>query len=58
MKVGEDDWCPHCDDWHAFDENGNCKKCGTFINNKVKEHSWFEIYGIDIKEITPNQEQW
>lgn len=51
MKVGEDSWCPSCTEWMPHDKDGNCIMCGTFINKILKEHSWFEMFGVDPKEL-------
>jgi len=51
MKVGEDNWCPHCMKWQVFDGTGKCVKCGTIINIVPTSHSWFEQYGVELKEL-------
>lgn len=51
MKVGEDNWCSHCRKWQTFDSNGKCIKCGMHIDIVPMAHSWFEQYGVDLKEL-------
>ena len=51
MKVGEDNWCPHCMRWKIFDDDGKCVECGTVINIPPTSHSWFEQYGVELKEL-------
>lgn len=51
MKVGRDNWCPKCCDWTSFNKNGKCINCGTFIDVKTKEYSWFEKFGVEKKEL-------
>jgi len=51
MEVGKDNWCPNCMCWMLHDDDGKCVKCGTFINVKSKNHSWFEKFGVDQKEL-------
>jgi len=51
MKTGEDNWCPHCKEWMSFDNNGKCIKCGTHIDTKSKEYSWFDKFGVESKEL-------
>ena len=58
MKVGQDDWCPDCFEWVPFNENGKCKKCGRFINTKIKGHRLIDVLGLDLKEISPNRNRW
>lgn len=56
MKIGEDNWCSHCKKWKIFDCNGNCIKCGTHINVVPTAHSWFEQYGVELKELQEKNE--
>jgi hypothetical protein len=51
MQVGQDNWCPKCISWMPFDENGNCKTCGIYINIISKQHPWFEEFGIEKREL-------
>ena len=51
MEVGKDSWCPNCMGWMLYDTNGKCFKCGTFINIKIKNYSWLEKYGVELKEL-------
>lgn len=58
MKVGIDNWCPHCMKWIMFDEDGNCIACGTRINILPKQYTWLELYGVDLTEIQPNRDNF
>ena len=51
MKVGSDNWCPSCMCWMSHNDDGNCVKCGTFIDVKFKNYTWYETYGIDPDEL-------
>jgi len=51
MKVGIDNWCPHCMKWEIFDNDGNCIKCGTHIDIVSKDRTWLEEYGVELKEL-------
>ena len=51
MRVGEDNWCPQCGVWMYYNNKGNCIKCGTHIDTKSKQYSWFEKFGVDPKEL-------
>jgi len=31
VKVGNDEFCPHCMDWQEYDDEGKCKKCRKLI---------------------------
>lgn len=57
MKVGEDNWCPCCMKWQPFDEKSKCIKCSRIINLPPTAHSWFEQYGVDLKELQ-NKNDW
>lgn len=52
METNMDDWCPFCTDWMLHYVSGKCLKCGTFIDKKLKNYSWFERFGIEPDELT------
>jgi hypothetical protein len=55
--VGEDEFCPICMEWRAYDETtGKCKVCGHQIK-KVGSHSRTITEEYDLKDFTVEHDE-
>jgi len=47
ISVGTDDYCPVCMEWREYDDNGNCKVCGTSIKKGgARDHKTSDEYDL------------
>jgi predicted amidophosphoribosyltransferase len=55
--VGEDEFCPTCMEWRAYDEaTGKCKVCGRQIK-KAGVHSRMITEEYDLKDFTVEHDE-
>jgi hypothetical protein len=55
VKVGHDEFCPHCMDWKEYDEEGRCKKCKKLIKKNLQKNK-YEEYKIEDSTVEPDEE--
>ncbi len=57
VVVGEDEFCPKCMEWRAYDETtGKCKVCGRQIK-KVDSRSRVVSEEYDLKDFTVEHDE-
>jgi len=55
IKIGNDEFCPHCMEWREYDEEGRCKTCKHIIH-KIDKESEKEGYS-SLKSESPSFEE-
>jgi len=56
VMVGEDEFCPTCMEWRAFDEiSGKCKVCGRIIKKIGDTRKITDEY--DLKDFTNDHDE-
>jgi hypothetical protein len=56
VMVGEDEFCPKCMEWRAYDEiTGKCKVCGCLIKKVGGTRKIAEEY--DLKDFTNDHDE-